>query len=233
MKTIAFLSALLLTSGAFAQNTFGDIVGTFTETDKKSGIPDVEVRTSRGDQLFRTRTDENGRFKISGVPAGTYTITFYYNEDTIVANRQATVYPDGMDNIGIVASNEIKEVVITQPILRLKQGVAPEVVLGKKDIKFMPTKFDIKAMVGTMTTDVQVSETGGISFRGAREGDMVNYIDGVKMNEIQNVPSSAIAYIKVYAGAIPAKYGDTTGGVVVTETLSYFDLLREWEARNK
>jgi hypothetical protein len=35
----------------------------------------------------------------------------------------------------------------------------------------------------------------------------------------------------VYSGAIPAKYGDTTGGVVVMETLSYFDLLREYNNR--
>jgi hypothetical protein len=31
----------------------------------------------------------------------------------------------------------------------------------------------------------------------------------------------------VYAGGIPAKYGDAMGGVIVLETKSYFDLYRE------
>jgi outer membrane receptor protein involved in Fe transport len=35
----------------------------------------------------------------------------------------------------------------------------------------------------------------------------------------------------VYSGAIPAKYGDTNGGVIVVETRSYFDLLREYNSR--
>jgi outer membrane receptor protein involved in Fe transport len=38
------------------------------------------------------------------------------------------------------------------------------------------------------------------------------------------IPSSAIGSISVYTGGLPAKYGDTTGGVVVIETKSYMDL---------
>jgi hypothetical protein len=34
----------------------------------------------------------------------------------------------------------------------------------------------------------------------------------------------------VYTGGLPAKYGDTLGGVVVMETKGYFDLYRQWEA---
>jgi hypothetical protein len=30
----------------------------------------------------------------------------------------------------------------------------------------------------------------------------------------------------VYAGGIPARYGDFTGGVIVVETMGYFDWLK-------
>jgi len=36
--------------------------------------------------------------------------------------------------------------------------------------------------------------------------------------------------MEAYTGGIPAKYGDTTGGVVILETLSYFDLYNAWLA---
>jgi hypothetical protein len=36
----------------------------------------------------------------------------------------------------------------------------------------------------------------------------------------------------IYTGGIPAKYGDTMGGVVVLETKGYFDLLRERKYKN-
>jgi outer membrane receptor protein involved in Fe transport len=43
------------------------------------------------------------------------------------------------------------------------------------------------------------------------------------------VPGSSIGGVTVYTGGIPAKYGDTTGGVIILETKSYFDLYREWK----
>ncbi len=234
MKTITFIAALFLSGMTFAQNTFGDIIGTFTTPDKKEGIFGAYAVTSRGDQVFKAVTDEDGRFRISAVPAGVYQVYFIYDSDTTYAKNPVDVAPDGFGNTGIVAqaSSKVLDVVdVTAPILRLTTGVAPEIKLTKKDIQHMPVKFDAKKMVASMTSDVKLTDDGQLIFRGARKGDVINYIDGVKMNDVQNVPSAALGYIMVYSGAIPAKYGDTTGGVVVMETLSYFDLLREYNNR--
>ena len=65
-------------------------------------------------------------------------------------------------------------------------------------------------------------------FRGARKGDMLYLMDGVKTESIGNVPSCSIGRLMVYTGGLPAKYGDTMGGVVVMESKSYFDLHRKW-----
>lgn len=234
MKTITFIAALFLTGVTFAQNTFGDIIGTFVTPDKKEGVFGAFVVTSRGDQVFKAVTDEDGRFRISAVPAGSYKVYFIFDGDTTYAPQAVEVSPDGFGNTGIIAQSTtqiLPGVDVIAPIYRLTTGVAPEVKLTAKDIKHMPIKFDAKQMVTAISSDVKLSDDGELMFRGARKGDVINYIDGVKMNDVQNVPSAALGYIMVYSGAIPAKYGDTTGGVVVMETLSYFDLLREYNNR--
>jgi hypothetical protein len=236
MKTITTIGALLFVGMTFAQNTFGDIIGTFKSADKKESLFGALVYTSRGEEVFRTLTNEEGRFRISAVPPGEYTVYFVYEGDTVVAPKKAEVAPDGFGDLGIVTNIAIKTIAggeVIAPILSLGKGVAPEIKMGRKDIKVLPIKFEAAKMVASMTTDVRMTDDGQLVFRGARKGDMISYIDGVKMEGIQNVPSASLGYIMVYAGAIPAKYGDTTGGVVIMETLSYFDLLREWEARNE
>ena len=75
-----------------------------------------------------------------------------------------------------------------------------------------------------------MTNDGELVFRGARKGDMLYLMDGVKTTSIGNVPSSSIGRMMVYTGGLPAKYGDTLGGVVVMESKSYFDLYRKWEA---
>jgi hypothetical protein len=235
MKTITLIASVVLFGTSFAQSTSGDIIGTLMNKEQTEGLTNAVAVTSRGEAVFRAMTDLDGRFKISGVPAGEYDVFFLYDGDTIFAPSKVEVAPDGIGDLGIVtqmSSTDIGLVVIDAERLRLGKGVAPEIKLSRKDITHRPDKNNVKSMITTMTSDVRQTEDGGLVFRGARKGDLINYIDGVKMTEVQNMPSSSIGYIMVYSGAIPAKYGDTTGGVVVMETVSYFDLLREWEARN-
>jgi hypothetical protein len=235
MKTITFIAALFLGGVTFAQNTFGDIIGTFTTPDKKEGIFGARVHTTRGEQVFRAVTNEDGRFRISAVPAGSYQVYFVtLDGDTTKAPEVIDVAPDGYGNLGVVAQtkiNEVGEVEVIAGLPSLRLGVTEETKLVAKDIKHMSVKFDAKQMVAAISSDVKLTDDGELIFRGARKGDVISYIDGVKMNDVQNVPSAALGYVMVYSGAIPAKYGDTTGGVVVMETLSYFDLLREYNNR--
>ena len=65
-------------------------------------------------------------------------------------------------------------------------------------------------------------------FRGSRAGSVIYFIDGVKIRQnVPNIPSSGISGMQVYTGGVPAKYGDTTGGVIVVETKSYLEEYNE------
>lgn len=243
MRTFILLSMLAVGSATYAQNTYGDIIGTLQDAKTKEGIFGATVYTTHGEAVYRQLTDPDGRFRISAVPPGAYDVLFIYMGDTVKAPQPADVAPDGFGDLGVVYfttapelanSDTVKQLeggIVYGNALKLTKGVAPEIKLTAKDIKVSAVKFDVKALVAGMTSDVRQTEDGSLVFRGARKGDLIYYIDGVKMNETQNVPSAAMGYIMVYSGAIPAKYGDTNGGVIVVETKGYFDLLREYNSR--
>jgi outer membrane receptor protein involved in Fe transport len=86
------------------------------------------------------------------------------------------------------------------------------------------------ALLAGYSSEIQLPEGGGgqVIIRGSRPGDAVYYIDGVKMTDMSAVPGVAIGGLEAYTGGIPAKYGDTTGGVIILETKSYFDLYNAW-----
>ena len=78
-----------------------------------------------------------------------------------------------------------------------------------------------------------VSDDGRqISFRGARIGDVLYIVDGVRQRSTNvSIPSQAISVINVWHGGVPAQYGDFMGGVVVIETMSYFDWENQQEVK--
>lgn len=235
MRTLITLAGMLfIGTAAIAQNNFGDIIGTLTDASGKEPIWGATAMTYYGESMYRAQTDIDGNFRISGIPAGDYKVTFIYDQDTVVSPVIAKVTPNGYGSIGTVAFTKfqaLEEFVVRDDKYHLTIGEAPVTQLDQKEIKFSPAKFDMKGMVTGMSPEVRQNADGDLVFRGARAGDQIYYIDGVKMTSIRNVPSAAIGYIQVYSGAIPAKYGDTNGGVVVVETRSYFDLLREYNDR--
>lgn len=229
------LIALFLISPAltFAQATLGDAVGTVVFKREQSAVYNARVETSSNGTFYRARTDEDGRFRISAIPSGKYIFSVIYEGDTLT-DLVGNVPIDGILNFGkieFIPKLLLKTMKATPHIMpKLTYGVQPEITMDLEQIKRSPQKFNQKEMIASMSSDIKLMDDGSLVFRGARKGDMIYIMDGVKMTEITNVPSASIGGMMVFTGGIPAKYGDTTGGVVVMETLSYFDLYRNWYA---
>ena len=231
-----FLSAvgLLMMAFAQAQNMNGEIMGKVLDTVKNEPLYGVKVWVEVGDTKLFGLSNFEGRYRISSVPPGTYTVYLKYKSDTIqVANQY--VKPDGMcvlNNIIFSSQLMLKEIDVlggdaAEKIIEI--GNERMLTLSPKDIAVSVNRQDVVSLVANMTTDIQRTTDGDLIIRGSRPGDVVYFVDGVKTESLGTVPGSSIGGVTVYTGGIPAKYGDTTGGVIILETKSYFDLYRAWK----
>ena len=241
-KKAVLITSLLMAASVFftaqkvnAQGSYGEIRGRVWEDSTKAfGQPGANVFIKVGGEILGAATDVDGRFVIKPVSPGSYNLTVtFIGKDTIM--KPITVNPN-------MASFE-NDLVMTEGGITIGTGVVitsyreklinPEETSVKsisyKDLKNNPNLRSPKKLLQTMTTDIVVSENGKDAYvRGGRSDATIYFVDGVKMSTIGNVPGAAIGSMTVYTGGVPAKYGDTTSGVVILETKSYFDLYNEW-----
>lgn len=223
MKQLLSLCLLAIGTIGFTQ-TSGTLKGTVLD-DKGEAIPMVIASVEIGGESIKARTDFDGKFTIKPLNSGTYILTLASLEhDT--ARYQIQISPDQITfEKNLVMSSKVgREVVITANKL-IDPEETSKITLTAKAIKNSPLLRDPAALISSMSTDIKKSEDGELYFRGSRSGGIVQFIDGVKQTgTISGLPGRAIGRVSVYTGGIPAKYGDTTSGVIVLETKSYFDL---------
>ena len=236
MKKKMMMSFFLLVTGTlFGQTNLGEVIGTVV--DKKTNVPVygaiASIETSG--TKYQVRTEYDGRFRISGIPSGTYIMQIRQYEDTM-KNIIVHVPIDGFYQTGTIKFESSMVTLKTMNAgpnkneIKLISGDLPVRTLTAEEIDKSPLKFDVKGLIASMSSEIRLGDDGSLAFRGARKNDMLYLIDGVKTSEIGSVPGCSIGNMMVYTGGLPAKYGDTMGGVVVMESKSYFDLYRQWEA---
>lgn len=234
MKKLIMLSFLVIASQVLAQSGVGEIQGYVFRGESKDPIIGARVFVEDNGRKYQAKTDIDGGFRMSAVPAGPCLVNIYFDQDTMY-NIPVNVPLDGIARMGDIAFTStyvfIPGVNISANRLKLIDGNLPVKEITAEDILHSPNKFSPKQMIIGTSSDIKMSDDGELMFRGARKGDMLYLIDGVKTSEIGSIPSCSIGRMNVYTGGIPAKYGDTMGGVVVMETKSYFDLYRAWEAQ--
>jgi len=236
MKKLIFGCCLAIATTSLSQGALGEVNGKVVE--KKTGEPiyGAQVYIEDNGTKYQALTDFDGNFRISAIPAGDYIVNIKSGIDTM-KTTQAKIPMDDICRLGVIKFDNhiqiIGTITVGPPPVRLINGSLPVTQIGQGEIKSSPAKFNPKQLIAGMTTDVRLTDDGELVFRGARKGDMIYMMDGIKSDKIGTVPSCSIARIMVYSGGLPAKYGDTTGGVVVMETLSYFDLLRSWQSEQR
>lgn len=230
------LTCLIFGMGsAFGQGATGEVIGeVLTEGQAVYGAH-VYIDDVFG-QRYQARTDEDGRFRISAIPVGEYEMNIKLMGDTM-GGIYVDVPRDGFYQCGQIEfeSGFVKTmtsvVVSADEGLKLIDGNIPVTTMKAAEIQESALKFDVAGLVESMSSEIQKTESGDLIIRGSRPGDMLYLIDGVKTGEIGAMPSAAIGSLTVYTGGIPAKYGDTLGGVIAMETQSYFDLYRAWKSQ--
>lgn len=230
-KLIYAIVCLLSTVAIQAQNMSGEIIGKVIDPSDNQPIIGAKIWVEVGESVLYTISNNDGRFRISSIPSGTYTLFVKYSSDTMMIQNQY-VRPDGICAVPDISfsseftTGDVNFDYAVNPIIQ--HGNEHMVTLSPEDIRLSVNRQDLGTLIENMSSDIQRNTNGDMIIRGSRPGDVIYFVDGVKTNDLSVVPGSSIGGVTVYTGGIPAKYGDTTGGVIILETKSYFDLYRAW-----
>lgn len=230
---ITFMLYVCASNGLFAQVGLGTINGTvFENAETKSVVPNARiwVETESGNRIVKA--DLDGRFKIDALRPGIYNLYAKAAMYDTVKVMGLEVFSDGITNRSIyLADKVLTGIIIGEPLI--KKDI-PRIQVRTEDIEHsMHKRSPLELIAGTSSDIKMVEGTKDLIIRGSRPGDAVFYIDGVKATSMSSIPGVAIGGLEAYTGGIPAKYGDTTGGIIVLETKSYFDLYYAWKAGAK
>lgn len=239
MKTVLLIGLALISAGTLAAqgSIKGNIKTVFVSNgvDSVEPLPNAEVYVMYAGSRIVARTSANGDYTLKPLEPGTYTVTIQsilidtvMIPDVRVSGTEMTFAPHVMAPLG----RKMKGIVVHgEPTLRTGNPSKEELRKGQLDK--LPDPGNINTAIAIMAGGVYVSEDGRqISFRGARIGDALYVVDGVRQRGTDvSVPNGSIATINSWNGGVPAQYGDFTGGVVVIETMSYFDWENQQEVR--
>jgi hypothetical protein len=230
MKAIILIVSCIFCISVSAQQGDGTIMGTVYGQDSVKVQPFATVWIDYNGSKFQVRADVQGKFKISPVKAGTYNLHAKHLEGGVRTMTGINVYSDAIvkHDVYLADSTNIlgAVTVVAEPLIQLEHVNK----ISLADIRNNPNIQSPKTMLAGMNSDIKLSSNDELIIRGSRPGDVIYFVDGVKQTNMQAVPGVAINSMSVYTGGIPAKYGDTTGGIVILETKSYFDLYYAWRA---
>ena len=236
MKTKMTLLLLLISAAIIgsAQVTLGTIKGQVFDKEEGKSIPNAAIFLEGQGYETKLRADLDGKFTFNALKPGIYNVEVYSIGKDTMRIKKIEVKPEAITNIGkieLVPNSKTLgkvEIVYTKPLIRKD---VQKIEIGIEDIKHSPNIQNPKELFASMNSDVIIQEgSNDVIIRGSRPGDAVYFIDGVKANDLNGVPGVGIGSMTGYTGGIPAKYGDTTGGVIILETKSYFDLYYAWMA---
>ncbi|MFT4603141.1 MAG: hypothetical protein ACI857_003328 [Arenicella sp.] len=227
------LAAIFCSGMVNAQVSLGTLKGQIVD-GKNVSIPSAKVFLEGQGVINRQKADLDGKFSFEALKPGIYNLkAVSMGKDTTTISA-VQIKSDGITNLEMIALQEnsiMKDPIVIRyqaPLIN-KDVSKIEIPLG--DIKNSPNLRNPKELFASMNSDIIIPEgTSDMIIRGSRPGDVIYYVDGVKSRDLNGVPGVGIASMMGYTGGVPAKYGDTTGGVVVLETKSYFDLYYAWKA---
>ena len=222
---------LVATHPAHAQSqTTGAIQGVVTDSKTGEKLPAVTVVVTSPalSQAQSTFTDENGFYKITELPPGEYTVTFYYAELKfeeagvhVGVSKVSPVYQKIDQSAAVGETIHVKAHVPTIDPTSTTQGIT----LDENYLKNIPVPgrtFDaaLGAAAGSQGDDL------GVAFSGSTSLENQYYVDGVNTTGLtygtvgSPVVNDFIEEIEVITGGYNAEYGRSTGGIVNVVTKS-------------
>ena len=220
MKTLfCLLMAFWMPAVAFSET--GSIQGTVYNNSTKAPLVGAEVRIVEIDT--RQKTDENGTFVFSDIPAGTYTLittvpdTELLQRTPIVVKAEETLAPEIYVETTQYRLEEVEVTGESAPKTVSKKSLQSE------EITRLPgTAGDVlRALPAIPGIGVANDFSGALYIRGGSDEDNLYYFDRVPVGYpyhfgglVSSLSSEIIDRIDVYAGGYGAEYGVDSQAVI-------------------
>jgi len=236
MKNLAILIFIYLFSSASLlsnvdddtsfDSSSGEITGKITQSNSNIPLSQALVIIQSGAFYLDVETDETGWFALKPIPGGKYSITVIKDGYQKRIITDITLQPDQQKHINIslsLSSIDLPTVEVVTYVVPLMEVTSTAVMatLTSEEFDKMPTR-KIADAIEAISTGVYKNREGIIQVRGARAGTTAYIVDGMRVSSLDGIPSIAIDQMQIITGGIPAKYGDTTGGVIIVNTKSFY-----------
>jgi hypothetical protein len=226
LKALPILAAALLLSFFARAGGSGSITGLVTDSATGKPVVDAIVTLECQGKILDYVTGESGYFYASNIPTGKYDAVVSYQMKQYIM-RDLVVRSDQTIEIAfnVVTEVTLPEIVIVVEVPKKAKLFDPldptNNEITDKTIATMPAVQKTEALLefsGVLVIDDQAY------VRGSRDGSIKWVIDDCPvMGGPSSIPLRAVQSFRMYAAFVPAKYGDTVGGIAAVETKSYFD----------
>ncbi len=200
--------------------TAGEIVGRVT--DRSTGQPLAGANILIDNTQMGASTDENGYYRISRVPSGTYTIEATYIGYKSVKYENVKVLINRITKLNFKLPPEAltsKEIVVQaeRPAVDLEVASSAKVITADQ-AKNMPAVTNVKDLVALQSGVVKVKDA--IHIRGGRSDEVLYLIDGVPArNPVTGINSvdidiNQIEQVEIITGGFDAEYGNANSGII-------------------
>ncbi|MGB0918691.1 MAG: carboxypeptidase-like regulatory domain-containing protein, partial [Flavobacteriales bacterium] len=186
---VGTISHLLITSFVLNPTGLGSIHGTVTDSQTGEGIPFANVvLLDSGQQITGAVTDFDGKYSISLIKPGTYSVEVSTVGYSPVRETQIPVLEEQVSIVDfkLSASTMLSEVMVTNYSISSSKR---QKRLRKQEIRSLAGRG-----VSSITTQaVGVADNDGRvgSIKGTRAGSTDTYIDGVKVRGRSSLPQAA------------------------------------------
>jgi outer membrane receptor protein involved in Fe transport len=220
-RLLLVLPFLLLLSTFLNAQGKASIVGRVRDAKTKEGLPSVNV-TIKG-TYYGAATDPDGKFVISGVAIGSYTLQFsligyttVQRTDVRVEGGKETTIDQGMTETTLSIGQEVL-VIGKRPLFNLEETASRRAVTSE-DIKSTAVR-DVREVV---TQQVGVVQTDNeVHIRGGRASENAYLLDGISIQDPLagtgfglQISADAVEEVEVLTGGYNAEYGQATSGIV-------------------
>lgn len=246
-KLLVLMVASILVFGGllYSQEQTGEIIGTVVLEDG-SAIPGVSVEIT-GEKLIGDKvsvTNENGVYRLMGIPTGIYTVTFSLEGFKTIKRKGVRVALGKTFKLDVIMqTGELREEVVVSgqiPVVDVRKS-ATAVNITKEAFNKLPKSSRNFLSIATQQAGVNYerefdNSTGqdgfsserntAISFDGASASENTFFIDGMNTTTMEggvsgnNLNTDFIEEVQVKSSGYSAEYGGSMGGVINVITRS-------------